>query len=167
LKYELAEITDTNVKKDMSVPVKTEYASAIDTFVLHYVLFGFDKYLISKANINFLKGLVTLLKKYPDIIVSIDGYTDAIGSEIYNRALSLKRAKQVAGFLSSSDIGQKRILVNGYGEESPVAINNNADGSDNPDGRKYNRRAEISLDRIPDNLFIIKKVNIPETLQVR
>jgi outer membrane protein OmpA-like peptidoglycan-associated protein len=167
LKYELAEITDTNVKKDMSVPVKTEYASAIDTFVLHYVLFGFDKYLISKANINFLKGLVTLLKKYPDIIVSIDGYTDAIGSESYNRALSLKRAKQVAGFLSSSDIGQKRILVNGYGEESPVAINNNADGSDNPDGRKYNRRAEISLDRIPDNLFIIKKVNIPETLQVR
>ena len=167
LKYEPAETTATSVTKEIPLPLKTVSAAVNDTFVIQYVLFGFDKYMISKANISYLKNLVSLLQKYPDIQIRVDGYTDAIGRESYNKLLSLRRANQVAGYLLSGDIEQSRILVSGYGEESPIAINNNADGTDNPEGRRYNRRAEISLDQIPDNLILIRQDNIPEALRLK
>ena len=167
VKYETAETTATSVTKEIPLPLITATTAVNDTFIIQYVLFGFDKYMISKANISYLKNLVSLLQKYPDIQIRVDGYTDAIGSESYNKVLSLRRANQVAGYLLSSDIEQSRILVSGYGEESPIAINNYADGTDNPKGRRYNRRAEISLDQIPDNLILIRQVNIPEALRLK
>lgn len=167
LKYEPAEARAAVATTSISAPVEPESAIVIDTFIIRHILFGFDKYMISKINTGYLKELVNLLQKYPEIHIRIDGYTDAIGSESYNKILSLKRANQVAGYLVSYDIEQNRILASGQGEESPVAINKNADGTDNPEGRRYNRRAEIYLDRIPDNLILIKQVGIPETLRVK
>ena len=167
LKYDLPEAIDSFVTKEITLPEKTEYASVSDTFIIRHVLFGFDRYVVSKANLSYLDKLVSLLQKYPDIIVSIEGHTDAIGSESYNKVLSLKRADQVAGYLFSFNIGKNKVLVTGYGEELPLAINHNRDGSDNPEGRSFNRRVEISLDRIPDNLIIIRQVDIPDELRVK
>ena len=167
IKYEPAETAATSITKEIPQPLKVESVAVKDTFVIQYVLFGFDKYLISKASNSFLKNLVSLLQKYPDIQIRIDGYTDAIGSESYNKILSLRRANQVATYLLSGDIEQSRMTVSGHGEEFPIAINNNADGSDNPEGRRFNRRAEISLDQIPDNLILIRRVDIPDTLRIR
>jgi outer membrane protein OmpA-like peptidoglycan-associated protein len=130
-------------------------------------LFGFDRYTIPKDNISYLKELAGLLQKYPDIQIRVVGYTDAIGSRSYNNALSVRRARQVAVYLFSCEIGEDRIIVSGRGEESPVAINNNADGTDNPEGRRYNRRAEIYLDQTPVDLMLMKQVHIPEALRIK
>ncbi len=167
VKCDLAEIAEVSEAKDTTVTLKTEIASAADTFFIRYILFGFDKYIITKTNAGYLKELVSLLQKYADMHIRIDGYTDAIGSESYNKILSLKRASQVERYLLSCDIERNRMVVSGHGEESPVAMNSNPDGTDNPEGRRHNRRVEISLVRVPDNLIIIRQADIPEPLRVK
>ncbi len=167
LKYEPAEAAVTSTAEGITKPVIAESVIVTDTFICRYIFFGFDRYKITEDGISYLKELITLLQEYPDIHLKVAGHTDAIGSEIYNKALSLRRARQVAGYLSSRGIGQDRILVSGYGEELPAAINSNPDGTDSPEGRKYNRRVEISLDQTPDNLIIIRRVHIPENLRIK
>lgn len=167
LKYEPEEALTAIAAVDTSKFITAESVHAADTFFIRYILFGFDKYMISKEDISYLKKLVNLIQRYPDIQLQLEGHTDAIGSEIYNKALSLRRARQVAGYILASDIGQDRILISGHGEESPVAVNNNADGTDNPEGRKYNRRVELTLNQTPDNLILIRQVQIPEDLRVK
>ncbi|MBN2213312.1 MAG: OmpA family protein [Bacteroidales bacterium] len=167
LEYKPAASIDTFVTKETTLPEKPGYAQVSDTFIIQHVLFGFDRYIVSKAQLCYLDELAQLLQKYPDITVSIDGHTDAIGRESYNKVLSVKRASEVAGYLISLNISKSRISIKGHGEEMPVAINRNKDGSDNPEGRRYNRRAEISLDQIPDDLFIMRQVDIPDQLRVK
>lgn len=78
--------------------------------------------------------------------VSIEGHTDAIGSEEANQLLSERRAASVAGALTTSGVDQARVTTTGYGERYPVAPNTNPDGSDNSAGRSKNRRVEVVIE---------------------
>lgn len=78
--------------------------------------------------------------------VSIEGHTDAIGSEEANQLLSERRAASVAGALTTSGVDQARVTTTGYGERYPVAPNTNSDGSDNSAGRAKNRRVEVVIE---------------------
>ena len=78
--------------------------------------------------------------------VSIEGHTDAIGSEEANQLLSERRADSVAGALTTSGVDQARVTTAGYGERYPVAPNTNPDGSDNSTGRAKNRRVEVVIE---------------------
>ena len=78
--------------------------------------------------------------------VSIEGHTDAIGSEEANQRLSERRAASVASALSTSGVDQARVTTTGYGERYPVAPNTNPDGSDNSAGRAKNRRVEVVIE---------------------
>ncbi len=78
--------------------------------------------------------------------VSIEGHTDAIGSEEANQRLSERRAASVAGALTTSGVDQARVTTTGYGERYPVAPNTNPDGSDNSAGRAKNRRVEVVIE---------------------
>ena len=78
--------------------------------------------------------------------VSIEGHTDAIGSEEANQLLSERRAASVAGALTTSGVDQARVTTTGYGERYPVAPNTNPDGSDNSTGRAKNRRVEVVIE---------------------
>ncbi len=51
---------------------------------------------------------------------SIEGYTDATGSDAYNRALSEKRANSVVAFLSGLGVDGSKLLAKGFGKESPI-----------------------------------------------
>jgi outer membrane protein OmpA-like peptidoglycan-associated protein len=80
------------------------------------------------------------MKKNPEMVVELSGHTDNIGSDGFNKDLSLKRAKSSAQYLvSKKGIDKNRILINGYGEEHPVATNETAEG------RAKNRRTEIRI----------------------
>ena len=78
--------------------------------------------------------------------VSIEGHTDAIGSEEANQRLSERRAASVAGALTTSGVEPARVTTTGYGERYPVAPNTNPDGSDNSTGRAKNRRVEVVIE---------------------
>jgi len=75
--------------------------------------------------------------------VTIEGHTDAIGSDADNQALSERRAAAVRGALEAALGSSYQYTSVGFGETRPVAPNTKPDGSDDPDGRALNRRVEI------------------------
>ncbi len=138
-----------------------------DTLILKNIYFGFDQYNLPEKDLPFILSLVKTLEKYPQLTLSLIGNTDAIGSASYNRMLSLKRAGEVHDLLTDHGITDSRITVKGNGEENPVALNSNPDNTDNPEGRRFNRRVEITLKDIPENLVAIQIQDVPAHLMIR
>lgn len=131
------------------------------------ILFGFDSYEISEKEKNKLNGVIDLLNKEKNISITIFAYTDAVGGENYNMALSKMRAKSIAKFISITGINSDRIKIEAKGATDFIAINKNSDGSDNPRGRKYNRRAEIQFYNTSDNISITQKNIVPNELRIK
>jgi|KBSSwiStaDraftv2_1062776.scaffolds.fasta_scaffold12530_7 outer membrane protein OmpA-like peptidoglycan-associated protein len=90
-----------------------------------------------------LNKLVAFLDKYPDRSVSIQGYTDSVGSEDYNQGLSERRANSVKSYLAGQGIGSTRLSASGKGRNDPVADNDSAAG------RQQNRRVEVVISNPP------------------
>lgn len=88
-----------------------------------------------------LETVVQALRAYPDRAITVEGYTDAQGSDETNKQLSLRRADAVREYLQQRGIEPQRLRAIGKGEESPVASNDTAEG------RANNRRVEIVVDR--------------------
>ena len=86
-----------------------------------------------------LTSVSKVLKEYQRTLVDVAGHTDSTGSHSYNMDLSLRRATSVADFLRGQTIDPRRLYVDGYGPDHPVADNAT------PEGRQQNRRVEISL----------------------
>ena len=76
----------------------------------------------------------------------ITGHTDARGDDIYNVRLSQSRAESVKQQLVSLGVPQAQVETTGLGKAQPLSPNQKSDGTDNPEGRSHNRRAEIFLD---------------------
>jgi outer membrane protein OmpA-like peptidoglycan-associated protein len=158
----LAGIDDS--EEDTTTPVPVPVDITVDTFLLKHILFGFDSYKVQSGYSEFLNELSILLNNNPSLVIQIAGYTDAIGNASYNLILSKRRAQSVADYLATNDVAKDQMKVVSYGEDKPVARNNNSDGSDNPKGRKFNRRVEIIPLSEITNLFIINKLDVPENL---
>ena len=73
-------------------------------------------------------------------VITLNGHTDAIGSDKDNLSLSLKRAREVESYLVGQQVNPDQIKVSAYGESKPVLDNDSAIG------RSVNRRAEVFLD---------------------
>lgn len=108
------------------------------------VLFDFDKADIRPDARPVLARLAEALAAMAGTPVAIIGHTDAKGADAYNRDLSERRASSVRDWLADSGVGA-RMTTSGKGESMPVAPNENADGSDNPEGRQKNRRVEFII----------------------
>jgi outer membrane protein OmpA-like peptidoglycan-associated protein len=103
------------------------------------LLFAVDKADLSPAARENLTSLATVLKKYDDTNLLIEGHTDATGSDSYNQGLSERRAGAVSVFLVTQSVSSARMTTIGYGESQPVASNDTADG------RATNRRVEVAI----------------------
>jgi outer membrane protein OmpA-like peptidoglycan-associated protein len=79
------------------------------------------------------------LEKYPSSKLYVTGYSDLVGTDEYNLALSQKRAQVVAKYLETQGINSGRIVAESKGEAEPVA------GYITAEGRAKNRRTEISI----------------------
>lgn len=131
------------------------------------IFFGFDDYSLTKESKIELERLYNLMIEYPTLQIEVIGHTDALGSSEYNKKLSIKRAQSTINYLIEKGINQSRFIAKGIGKSQPLAINTNADGSDNPEGRKFNRRVEIKISKSDDKLIITEDHNIPEHLRDR
>jgi Outer membrane protein and related peptidoglycan-associated (lipo)proteins len=78
----------------------------------------------------------------------VRGHTDAIGSVASNQVLSERRATAIRTYLTGHGVQARDVASVGLGSSQPVAEERTADGSDNPEGRRFNRRAEIVI-RLP------------------
>lgn len=93
-----------------------------------------------------LSKLVAFLTKYPERTVAIEGYTDSIGGDDYNQALSQRRADSVRSYLVRAGIESGRLSATGMGKNDPVA------GNDSAIGRQQNRRVAVIIDNPPTAL---------------
>ena len=105
-----------------------------EVFRLEGVFFDFDKSVIKPEGRVKLDSAVTILNRYPDMRVEIQGHTDSIATEQYNIGLSNRRANSVKDYLMSKGIAASRLTTRGFGETSPAADNGTAAG------RALNRR---------------------------
>jgi len=86
-----------------------------------------------------LDQLAQFLNQHPDRRVEIDGFTDSVGSDAFNEALSQRRADAVKSALVVRGVEPVRINTEGYGKAYPVASNNESGG------RQLNRRVEVVI----------------------
>ncbi len=102
--------------------------------------FDFNKSTLTREGRELVANAARTLKANPSVRVSVDGYTDSIGSDAYNRRLSERRAKTVADALVADGVARDRLHVQGFGKSHPVADNKTAEG------RARNRRVEIVVE---------------------
>jgi len=108
--------------------------------ILRNIYFDFDKATFKTDSYSELNKLETMMKQNQNLKVEISGHTDFVGSKQFNKVLSQKRAAAVKSFLVSKGVDTRRIKTVGYGEERPLASND-----DEKDGRSLNRRVEFKV----------------------
>jgi outer membrane protein OmpA-like peptidoglycan-associated protein/tetratricopeptide (TPR) repeat protein len=130
------------------------------------VLFEFDSFVLDDQAKSGLEALKSILTNYPDLKIEISGYTDAKGSTEYNKKLADKRAQAVIGYLKSSAIPESRFIKKAFGESNFAAVNTNGDGTDNPEGRKYNRRVAFGIVDPQTGVVLRQETYTPEHLRL-
>jgi outer membrane protein OmpA-like peptidoglycan-associated protein len=154
------------VKPDAATQIAQSGATN-DTLTIKNIIFEFDRYSLGNQYRLTLDDVVKLMKEQPSAKLVITGYADILGSEAYNKKLSQMRADEVKHYLTTKGIEGKRLKATGAGSANYLAINSNADGTDNPEGRKYNRRVELRLENIPGNIILVKETAVPDSLRIQ
>ena len=103
------------------------------------VLFDINKSDLNPGSKSSLDKLKTVLDKYPETDIEIQGHTDNTGSDKYNMDLSIRRATSVSNYLNSAGISSRRLSRKGYGESAPNYTN------ETDAGRAQNRRVEFLI----------------------
>lgn len=131
---------ETQLEQDLAAfKAQTRETARGLVLTLDGLLFGSNQAVLAPGGMHRLTMLVTFLKAHPERRVTIEGYTDSIGSASHNLELSQRRAEAVRSFLSQNGVDATRITATGYGEASPMAPNNTEAG------RLQNRRVEVII----------------------
>ena len=109
------------------------------TFAMKAVQFQLGKATLTTDSYGVLNQIVSIMNKYPDYKLSIDGHTDNTGSAEVNRKLSESRAKACYDYLKEKGIPANRMSYQGFGPTRPIADNGTYSG------RTLNRRVEFNL----------------------
>ncbi len=115
---------------------------------LHNIYFEFDKSNLHPRSTYELKQLTAILESDPTMVIQIIGHTDDMGSDDYNKSLSLARANAVKKYLIDQAISATRLKVLGKGDTEPMATNNTESG------RQKNRRIEFKILKMNPNASI-------------
>ncbi len=137
----IEEMIKKHIPKEVikEVVVEKPMKVATEKWVLVGVNFEFNSAKLLGESYPILYDAAKTLLMNPNMKVEIQGYTDNVGSESYNKKLSQKRAEAVKGYLTSKGIAANRLTAAGFGESNPVADNKTADG------RAMNRRIEFKV----------------------
>ncbi|MFC2124574.1 OmpA family protein [Bacteroidota bacterium] len=106
---------------------------------LNDILFESNSAQLSEVSFLELERVIDVMVKNPTMKVEVSAHTDDVGSEIYNGALSQRRADAVVDYLSANNVPFNRFEAKGYGESRPLVPN------DTNDNRAKNRRVELKV----------------------
>ncbi len=101
--------------------------------------FDTGKSTIKAGSIGSLNDMAEMMVRNTKFKVLLKGHTDNQGSDDTNLKLSQSRVDTVKKHLVSKGIDGSRIVALGYGDKSPIATNETAEG------RQKNRRVEFEI----------------------
>ena len=134
--------TSTDVAKDMATDADAIAATiaALESSI-NKIYFDFDKFNIRADMEPKIKSNARLLNSMNarDFSIKIEGNSDEWGTDEYNYALALKRAKSVKNAIVSYGVDESRIILVSFGESNP-AVNES-----NRAAWALNRRVEFKL----------------------
>ncbi len=126
------------IKREERVAQKLGY-KVLEKYAL--ILFDFDRADIKDRNKTVMDQITERIKTVPKAAVKIVGHTDTIGKELYNVALSQRRAKAAFDQIMSSGAAvPERVFHRGAGPYNPLYDN------DLPEGRALNRTVTVTLE---------------------
>ncbi|MDB6005963.1 MAG: hypothetical protein JWR15_2950 [Prosthecobacter sp.] len=108
--------------------------------------FEYDRAELHPRALKQLEVISALMKADPSKKLRIAGHTDEKGEDNYNIRLSHGRAEAVKKQLAILGVPANQVETVGMGKAQPLSPNKKSDGTDDPEGRSHNRRAEIYLD---------------------
>jgi outer membrane protein OmpA-like peptidoglycan-associated protein len=104
-----------------------------------HLKFEFDKAELQPEDRELLSRIAGILMTATDTTISVNGYTDDVGTEAYNQALSLRRAEAVRDYLVKAGLPAGILSVNGKGKSFPL-VPGTSDAA-----RAKNRRVELGI----------------------
>jgi outer membrane protein OmpA-like peptidoglycan-associated protein len=104
------------------------------------ITFDYDRSDIKPEFRATLDEVAQTLNSYNQTFIDVLGHTDSTGSHEYNQALSERRARSVADYLSARGVSPARMGTRGYGETAPIY-----QPDDTEMKRAANRRVEIKI----------------------
>lgn len=90
-----------------------------DKIVINPIHFDFDRSNIKPESALELDRVVTVMKKYPEMVIKVEAHTDSQGNAEYNMGLSERRAQATVNYIVSQGIDSSRISGEGFGESRP------------------------------------------------
>ncbi len=108
-----------------------------EALVLHGVNFAFDSYALDAKAQGILDEAAAVLKDKGGNVV-LEGWTDSIGSDAYNKRLSQNRANSVKSYLVKQGVPASTLATQGRGKSFKY-------DNSNEEGRYLNRRVEIQF----------------------
>jgi outer membrane protein OmpA-like peptidoglycan-associated protein len=105
----------------------------------HSVYFDFDKSNLKPEARAELDRAAKIMRDNPDVVLELQGNTDSVGSDAYNRALGDRRAKAVFDYLIANGVNSDRLTKVSFGSSRPAASNATSAGRDE------NRRVDLVI----------------------
>ena len=103
------------------------------------ILFDTNSATLRPTSETDITKMASILQKYPDTNVLVEGHTDNTGSDAINQPLSERRAQAVATSTIAKGVSSSRVTTQGYGSTQPVGDNTTTEG------KQANRRVEIAI----------------------
>lgn len=104
-----------------------------------YVNFQSGKATLTPGSQEKLDSIINRINSIDFTTIGIYAYTDDVGSDTYNLALSNRRAAALKEVLVAKGLDGKKITAFGMGEKHPIADNAT------PEGKAINRRGELHV----------------------
>jgi len=148
-------------RKDLYLPKRYNYQHKLENDTLNWIKPNKQRVLLVKMKLNpiyfdldkadirpdaaaELDKIVELLKKHPDIRLSMESHTDSRQSEEYNLDLSERRARATMQYLIEHGIDPNRLEAKGFGESR--LVNHCSDGVKcSEKEHQMNRRTEFVI----------------------
>ena len=108
--------------------------------VIRNIYFDFGTARLKETSHSELDKLLKVLEENPRYLIEMSGHTDNVGGKDFNLWLSERRAQAIVDYMIRKGQSESRFLVEGYGEERPLASND-----DEEFGRELNRRVEFKV----------------------
>lgn len=102
---------------DATMALGNRFAQEVPTTIT----FAFNSSQLTEEAKAVLAQQANFIRQFPEVRFRVYGHTDLVGSESYNKALGMRRAKAAVAYLASQGIGTARLeAVVSFGKTQPI-----------------------------------------------